>query len=130
MTQKFSRKKHAPAKVRGKLLTTLISLDLLGILFLLTRVGNPQMLQMVYGGSYFWMITSLLVRCGILLGLFYWKRVAVYGFFLFAILSLAVHIPLWYTHQSYGLTVTVCIAVILYSLIWLWAIKRKWQLFS
>lgn len=45
MVQKKAKKKHKNTTQRGKLLTTLLILDLLGVLLTLTHVGHPQDIQ-------------------------------------------------------------------------------------
>ena len=127
---KATKSKQKQHKTRGKFLSSLLILDLFILLLTLTHIGDPQGFQKPYEENDLWLFISIIMHASILVGLFYWKRVAVYGFFLSAVIVFIVNLYLVYQYQPFGFVATGIIGLILYNLIWYWAIKRKWYLFE
>ena len=124
---------------RGKFLTTMIVLlcwGLLGFIQIIIRYlasPNPHLIQDYYAvsptiyisGHIFFLIMNLVVLIGIL----WWKKAAVYTLFLFKVAWLLVAIFLFHPVRTYLPFVSLGTFTVDTSL-WIWAIKRKWHLFT
>jgi hypothetical protein len=122
---------------RGKLLSTLIILKAIPVLVgipigVIYSVLHPQSFNL-YG-----FLISILVSMlegVLLLGIWKWKKKATYGFLVLLVVRLApvFIILLLLLEPSDVLEITVwgTLAILLFELIlWIWAIHRKWHLFT
>jgi hypothetical protein len=118
---------------RGMLLSTLIILESIPVV-----VGIPSHIlnSIAYPASLNLPVLLLGILQGILLlGIWKWKKKAIYGLLVLLVVRLApVFIILLFLLEPSDVLDTIfwgTLAVLLFELIlWVWALKRKWRLFS
>ena len=117
---------------RGKFLTTLLVLGFFGIAIGYMREAIiPNALERLYNVPPWyklWSIVFVFSQVAIYIGIWKWKRIAVYLFFLLSTLQIlllsTIVKPLYYPQAL------LSVGYVASYLLWFWAIKRKWHLFS
>lgn len=120
-------------KERGRLLSVLLILGVLSypfnllFLFLTTGFLGGEERQLIYGLLSYTLMVILYIY------IWYWKKAAVYILFLYMIVSLPV--SLYFISTSFLTLGAVTYGMIIgwfvfFILLWVYAIKRKWQFFE
>jgi hypothetical protein len=116
---------------RGKFLTSMLVLDFLGIIYTIQQqVIRSDVLESLYSVPPWyklWLIVYTLSCVAINVGIWKWKRIAVYLFFFLKTLQLllisTIVKPFYYPQAL------MSVGFVASNLPWAWAIKRKWHLF-
>lgn len=122
-------------KERGKFLTFMLVLGLLGTVVSILQVISPGTLGTlessyigVTPGYRLWFTVYVFSHIPIFIGIWKWKRIAVYAFFLIGgVQTLLISTTLEPIYYPKTLLAVASAAV---TGLWFWAIKRKWHLFS
>ena len=87
--------------------------------------------SVIYVGNAIWLsVLGLAVLCGILIGLWRWKKIAVYGLIFYVIYSvIAPVIGLAYKSVEWPIYLLSIVGTQVPFLLLLWAIRKKWSYF-
>jgi hypothetical protein len=125
-------------KERGKFLTIMLILFTFQAIQGLYSISSG-MRGLTFLGLIPWGIVALMVlEIAILIGIFYWKRVAIYGFIIYNIAVLLTCSYLLVLLQSFSQSISYLIpsmpvminATVAPFLLLFWAIRRKWKYFE
>ena len=120
-------------KSRGVFLTVMIVFAAYGVLSSLYTLTNPSALTTAYGVLPIWfypyLIVSFIAGAAELIGLWLWKKWAVYLLFGLGFLGLAMQLTILKPVSSNAGSLVFYLTIISLG-IWFWAIYRKWQYFD
>jgi hypothetical protein len=116
------------SKERGMFLTFMLAFGMIGTIASIPQLISHDTLARASPWYKLWLTLYTVSDIAIYIGIWRWKRIAVYAFFLLG--GLQILLISTVVRQIYNTQPISIIALALLHGVWLWAIKRKWHLFA